>query len=966
MGNLTLAAQNSIDTGATFYGDQDTGFELTKLQDTNFSKIWRYTPAASVDGSYAKFAFSLSPVARASHVVLCRHNLGQGAQVRTRAGTSRLDVDFTDGSEITSPWITFGGGTNGTRTNEYGVMLTGQTCPRYEHDRRYYDNGFLYSEDLTQPAWLTSRANKYADGQTVAFEAGAIDPTEKVANGTFPTDISGWTISAAAPASGTWDSSGAMALSTGASANDAVGFQLLNNLVAGRRYRLRARFSCKALASGALGYLGRIGTTAGGTDSGQPIVSTFSAVGQSLSWDVEFVAATNSQYLAFYNFTDNVVSTLLVDNVSVTEIGGQLTQVLPSIRADAYEVRAQVRLVSGDPTFALKLSDGGAAAIGATQTATTKWQWFSASLTYPSNLDDSTAYAGILKTGGAGVLQARRLQIRRGASNGKYRKTTSQRRYQRIGVITEAAATNNCIRSDDLANASWVKAASTTVTPNVAVAPDGTTSMARVTMGSGGDWIQSATFAASGTSRRAASIVFRPDASTSTSCILYITWQTGGVAGSVGMTFNPTTAAIISSQVVPAGTATIQAFGIKDLGNGFYRAYIIGTGADPANTLVLTQVTNNVAGSYVALWGGQNEANFVTTYIPTTTAAVTRAVDTAVVEPTTWVPYVFHSTEGTIYHEAWIDEILPSFGGNLSTVGIENGGNGIYSQFYEVAGSGAEHRISTSVYTGTTSAVISPGRATRGAIRYRSSDWADYLDGTQISTNASAAVPSLAASINLMYVPSCTAYLRRVTLWPTGKSNSDLQALTTSGPSAIDYDSGWSDAMQMSLNGDVSSTWGYDYDVIRTFTDRAVEWVRVGIYDPDKTDGVTPIECGRLFMGKLSLQPGINASFGLTDGWDDSATTFVETQNRRKVFNVLPKLREAIFDLPYLTQDEGALLHEMEASTGLSSEVLYLPDPSDLAYCQRYGFVGLMEKLDPLKYPLFNTRGKSYQIRKKR
>jgi hypothetical protein len=348
---------------------------------------------------------------------------------------------------------------------------------------------------------------------------------------------------------------------------------------------------------------------------------------------------------------------------------------------------------------------------------------------------------------------------------------------------------------------------------------------------------------------------------------------------------------------------------------------------------------------------------------------VTRTVDTAVVEPTTWVPYVWNAAEGTVYHEAQDDDIPGDVSSREASYVQASGaaGNSVYSSLRTRDYLGQATAGGTTYQT--VFAAVSAAVTTRAAYRYRLNDWKWALNGTLLAdgsgSSTSQTVPTITA-INFMLTPNMTTYLRRVTIWPTGKSNSDLQALTTSGPSAIDYDSGWSDAMQMSLNGDVSSTWGYDYDVIRTFTDRAVEWVRVGIYDPDKTDGVTPIECGRLFMGKLSLQPGINASFGLTDGWDDSATTFVETQNRRKVFNVLPKLREAIFDLPYLTQDEGALLHEMEASTGLSSEVLYLPDPSDLAYCQRYGFVGLMEKLDPLKYPLFNTRGKSYQIRKKR
>jgi hypothetical protein len=46
MSNILLASNNAVDSGATWYGDQDSSpFVLTQLADPNFSKIWRKTPA---------------------------------------------------------------------------------------------------------------------------------------------------------------------------------------------------------------------------------------------------------------------------------------------------------------------------------------------------------------------------------------------------------------------------------------------------------------------------------------------------------------------------------------------------------------------------------------------------------------------------------------------------------------------------------------------------------------------------------------------------------------------------------------------------------------------------------------------------------------------------------------------------------------------------------------------------------
>lgn len=824
MSNVTLATNSPLDSGGSMYGDSDGGsFPLTNLSNPNFSVFWRYSPGTNNDGNVTKFAFSLATIARLNHATLCRHNFSTAAQIRLRASMARFDVDFTDDAELTSPYITFGGGTNGTRTNEYGVMVQ-NGAPRYEHDRRYFDNGFLYSEDLSQAAWVeVSGAKKYPDGMTVDF----------------------------------------------------------------------------------------------------------------------------------------------------AQAGAKIQQQSLQLYSDSYEQRWQVRLVSGDGTFCCQVNNGSTDVDGPTQTATSDWQWVRADIA--TGAATTAGKAGIKKLTAAGTLQFRRAQLRRGifpvghAARNRYRKTTSQRRYQRIYVFTEAAATNSLLQSSAVDNAAWSKGGNISVTANVSVAPDGTTTMDRVTFASsGGNNLIQQNLPLPGTSTRAASVFFRKDTSTSTDVLLGLQWVTGGVGQTIYCEFNASTGAFIGTTNI--GGVTLKTAGVKDLGGGYYRAYIVAAGTDAANTVVSTLMfVQGSVGQYVDVWGFQNESNQVTSYIPTTTAAVARTVDTAVVESTTWVPYVWNASEGTIYHEVWVDDIPAANSQNLSTIAVQNGGTSIYSQFFDNGGP-VVHRLATNSFTGASSPTIGTSRVSRAAIRYRNADWADYLDGTQISTNTGAAVPVVsAASIDLMNSPSGTIGLRRVTIWPTGKSNADLQAMTASGPGAVDYDSGWADVLQMTAYTDLPTLWGHDYDVIKSFgSDRAVEWMRLGFYDPAKTSGSTPFEIGRLFSGKTKIQPAVNMAQGMSDAWDESATSFVETQNRRKVFNVLPKLREVAFELKQLTDAEGALLHEMDGTNGLSNEVLYMPDPSDEAACQRYGFVGLMKQLNPLAYPMFGMRAKAYQITDKR
>jgi len=820
LANIVVSAGNNINTGVSWYGNADAAAPLSNLANAYFSKYWAYSPGSNGDGNLVAFGFSLNPVARASHVAFCRHNLGEAAQIRLRAGLSRLDLDFTDEAELTSPYVTFGGGTNGTRTNEYGVLVSG-SCPRNEHDRRYFDNGFKYSEDIAQADWLESGGcKKYSDGKTVAFE----------------------------------------------------------------------------------------------------------------------------------------------------KVDAELYQVLPQLYNDSYELRWQVRLVSGNGDFAFKVYNGTSNVLGATLTATSEWKWLDSLIATGANT--VAGNASIIKKTAAGVFQVRRMQIRRGASGGRYRKTTTQRRYQRIGLITEAAATNSLLRSAELDDAAWTKL-SVTVTPNSAVAPDGTTSMDRVTAASSGEVYQAIT--AGGTTARATSVFFRKDPSAAGTVSLRLAWVTGGVTQQLHCTFNPTTGEFVSSGVV-TGTPTLKAAGVRDIGGGYFRAYLMGVGTDAANTQSQTNIAVEAAG-YVDAWGVQNEADCVTTYIPTTTAAVTRTVDTAVVEPATWVPYAWNAGEGTIYHEARLDEIGADIAREGSYVFATGSGStsirSYMSYLAGTAGGSHYHEIYDSggaLQYRSTPTTVALGATVRMAYRYRLNDWAFALNGSilgsAVGSPSALAVPAVTA-INLMANAKTTAYLRRFTLWPSGKANADLQALTTSGPSAIDVDTGWDDALQMSMAGDVPTLWGHDYDVIKTFTDRAVEWVRVALYDPAKTSSSTPFECGRVFMGKLTLQPASNPEYGLGDGWIERSSVS-ESEDGQQFFTERARQREVAFSLPFLTHAEGAKLHEMQGSGGIVEETLYLPDPDDEAACQRYGFVGRLQKLDPLMYPLFATRANAMQIRKKR
>jgi hypothetical protein len=188
-------------------------------------------------------------------------------------------------------------------------------------------------------------------------------------------------------------------------------------------------------------------------------------------------------------------------------------------------------------------------------------------------------------------------------------------------------------------------------------------------------------------------------------------------------------------------------------------------------------------------WGAQIEAGSVaTSFIPTTTAAVTRNAD--VVTLSGAVSGCIGQTEGTIYWEGSFAQAQVALGQDGFQIGI-NANNYIY---FGVNSGRPYFRLRANAINAVTISpignVIQNNQKTKIAIAYKSEDSALFVNGTQIgSTNTTAftfasSLPVIEIGSNLSLSSSegfsnSPKKPESFALYTTRLTDSQLQALTT-------------------------------------------------------------------------------------------------------------------------------------------------------------------------------------------
>lgn len=335
-------------------------------------------------------------------------------------------------------------------------------------------------------------------------------------------------------------------------------------------------------------------------------------------------------------------------------------------------------------------------------------------------------------------------------------------------LLVEPQRTNLLLRSEEFDSTYWLKS-NVSVTANNTSSPSGTMTADLVENTSNAGYINNLSFAGSTGSVYSFSFYIKNNTSTNTSVLVR-----EGVSA-VTATIN-WSGANISSIINTIGSISFTA-----LTNGWFR--ITGTYTaleNPQKIRIYPQAFSGT--SSVFIWGAQLEAGSnATSYIPTTTASVTRNADLI---SKTGISSLIGQTEGTLY----ADINFKNWEVNSRILAI---GDGTTSNRIVILKDSVANTFRFLITTGgvTQSDILSsslPIGNYKIAAAYKNNDVAFYINGSQIGTDNLATIPvcsNLYLGTSEYSVPSTTLILndsiKSAALWKTRLTNAELATLTT-------------------------------------------------------------------------------------------------------------------------------------------------------------------------------------------
>lgn len=315
------------------------------------------------------------------------------------------------------------------------------------------------------------------------------------------------------------------------------------------------------------------------------------------------------------------------------------------------------------------------------------------------------------------------------------------------GLLIEESRANLMLRSQEIATGPWFNAGLTSITNNTTdvVAPDGLNTATKiVATGSGSAVGQGATLTAA---VHTGSIWLRTLSGTATlNLIVYL-------AASPFTNIGTTSVTVTSS----------------------WQRFTVVTSAATAASYNLQ--LNTISANTIYAWGAQLEAGaFPTSYIPTTTTALTRAADVASVN--TLAPW-YNATEGTLFAQASV--ISASYNqGVLADIGAV----GAFGTTEYLNWNGSGWTLSPNTAPINVTSVVTTSSTAKMAAAIKANDSVISANGLIGVVDTACAVPSAPNALNIGRAGWSAGsnffngWIQRVAYYPRRLSNAELQAIT--------------------------------------------------------------------------------------------------------------------------------------------------------------------------------------------
>lgn len=262
-------------------------------------------------------------------------------------------------------------------------------------------------------------------------------------------------------------------------------------------------------------------------------------------------------------------------------------------------------------------------------------------------------------------------------------------------------------------------------------------------------------------------------------------WNRIGIRAGFAASDHRVTINLVNGSIVdtPAGTVTVTS-----AGNGWWRIAISGAitttsyqlSVEPHNTGLVQNNETPDGYSGIFIWGAQLEAGaFPTSYIPTTSASVTRTADDASMTGVNFSSW-YRQDQGTI-----VDEHTAFSGGSAQGVWGLTGPNASENMaFFTGSAGGGVGAITADTVYGRSAQFFGRSDTLTGkhAFAYKTDDFAAVRNAGSVQTDTSGRVPMpinrLLIAMAATTQPPLNGHLRRLTYYPARLTNAQLQALT--------------------------------------------------------------------------------------------------------------------------------------------------------------------------------------------